>query len=303
MDIGSLLALTTQAPITGLREPRPGEAVRLPDITLQPQAMTVRSDSIAGVLGYNPTVTKTGADPTGFGHELLHTSTLSGITVTPSPGSFAVAATVDQKITFQVRSSTGPGGEIDIASDTDADITAGNYVRVADDLKPDMTDLNGRPPRTQFWAEDLTIMHERFHADEDVEFVRTAVIGAQTWLNAQTAASVAQVNGHLAGLPAKIKSDADAANPAPAYEERAYLNGVGLYQARSDAIRAKGAAGGYPAGPGPAAGGLSRGAKVGIGIAGGALIGAGLGAFGGGIGAAIGAGIGALVGLIGGLLV
>lgn len=50
--------------------------------------------------------------------------------------------------------------------------------------------------------------------------------------------------------------------------------------------------------------GLSRGAKIGIGIAGGALAGAGIGALlGGGIGAAIGAGVGALAGLIAGALI
>jgi hypothetical protein len=52
-----------------------------------------------------------------------------------------------------------------------------------------------------------------------------------------------------------------------------------------------------------AAGGLSRGAKILIGIGSGALVGAGIGALAGGlVGAAIGAGIGAVAGLIGGLL-
>ena len=50
-------------------------------------------------------------------------------------------------------------------------------------------------------------------------------------------------------------------------------------------------------------GGLSRGAKVGIGIGGGALAGAGIGALvGGPVGAAVGAGIGAVIGAIGGAL-
>ena len=56
-----------------------------------------------------------------------------------------------------------------------------------------------------------------------------------------------------------------------------------------------------PAGSAPATGGLSRGAKFGIGALGGALVGAGIGAFAGPIGALVGAGIGALVGGIGSL--
>lgn len=51
-----------------------------------------------------------------------------------------------------------------------------------------------------------------------------------------------------------------------------------------------------------AAGGLSRGTKILIGIAGGAALGAAIGLAGGPVGAAIGAGIGAVAGLIGGLL-
>lgn len=310
MDVGSLLALTQQGPIEGLREPQIGETVDLPGITLQPQAAMVRSDKIAGVLDYHPVINKTGTlDPGDFGAEILHPCALSGVTVTKTPQAYSVSATVEQLITYQVRSAVGPSGQVDIASETDPDIVAGNYVAVADDLKPDMA-KHGRPPRTNFWAEDITTIHEKFHADEDVEFVRTAVLGAQAWLNRQTAASVAGVNTHLAAVPARILSDATAANPAPGYEDRAYFDGAGLYQGRSNAIRAKGAAGGYAASPGPAAAsapaagtsGLSRGAKVGIGIGAGALAGAAIGAAGGLIGLAVGAGIGAVAGLIGGLL-
>jgi hypothetical protein len=306
MDIGSLLALTQQGPMEETREPQIGETIRLPDITLQQQAAMMRSDKIAGVLDYHPVINKSGVvDPGNFGQEVLRPCALSGVTVTKAPHAYAVAATVEQLITYQVRSSVGPTGEVDIASETDPDITAANYSDVADDLKPDMTQ-HGRPPRNKFWAEDLTIMHEQFHATEDVEFVRTAVLGAQTWLNRQTATSVAGVNTHLTAVPARITSDAQAANPAPGYEDRAYFDGSGLYQARSNAIRTKGAAGGYAASPGPAAapasGGLSRGKKVGIGIGAGLLAGAAIGAAGGLLGLAIGAGIGAVAGLIGGLL-
>ena len=47
---------------------------------------------------------------------------------------------------------TGPGGETNIASDSDAAITHSNYTQVANDLTPNMGDLGGRPPRSNFWS-------------------------------------------------------------------------------------------------------------------------------------------------------
>src|SRR5262249_681581 len=151
-----------------------------------------------------------------------------------------------------------------------------NYPTVVSDLTPDMTDLNGRPPRTTFWAEDLCIKHERFHADEDVVHGRAGVVAAQAWLNTKTASSVAQVNTLLGAVPGRVAATVSAAMSFPGREERAYGDGAPLYLARANAIKAKGDAGQYPGAPATAPAtapstGLSRGAKVGIGIASGAL--------------------------------
>jgi hypothetical protein len=302
----ALLARTvvSRAPV---REPRPGETVSLPNIVLA--AGVAQRDSITSALTYNGSISQGGSPPPPFGETKPYNLSLSGINVTHAGSRFNVAATVENPITFQVSS----GGNTDISSDTDSDITQGNYPTVVSDFTPDMSDLNGRPPRTEFWAEDLCIQHERFHANEDIMYNQQAVAASQTWLNSQSAGNVAAVQALLAQVPARVESSTQVAMAAPAREERAYSAGAPAYLARANAIKAKGDANGYPATPG-----LSRGAKVGIGLGAGILAGGGIGAAigagvgsgmpgigalaGAGIGAAIGAGVGAVTGLIAGLV-
>src|SRR5690606_34289375 len=126
--------------------------------------------------------------------------------ITPSPGAFAVSATYEHPITYQVRSGTGPSGQVDIASETDGDITVANYTRVASDLTPNMSDLNGRPPRTKFWAEDLTLRHELVHANDDQANGPGAMATVKSWLESQTATDEAGVRRHLAALPGRFAS-------------------------------------------------------------------------------------------------
>jgi len=279
-------------PTASIAEPRPGQTVRLPDIVIPAMAAIEQRDAIASTLSYNPSITQSGPPPSPFGATMPYTHALSGITVTPAARHYNVTATVDNPITFQVAG----GGDTDIASEADPNINQGNYAAVASDLAPDMTDLGGRPPRTHFWAQDLCIRHERFHATEDTTYGRSGVTLAQNWLNGQPAASVAQVHTLLGQVPGRVAATVSAAMAYPGREIRAYGDGAPLYQARATAIKTKGDARGY------ASGGLSRGAKTGIGVGGGALAGAGIGALAGGpIGAAIGAGIGALAGGIGSL--
>jgi hypothetical protein len=279
-----------------MREPAVGQTVTLPDIVALPTTSQPQQDAIAAVLGYAPSITQTGLLRSGFGVTRPYTHALSGISVTKTAVAYQVRATVDNPITFQVSGGT----HVDVTSDGDPDITQANYANVVSDLTPDTSDLDGRPPRNNFWASDLTVRHERFHADEDARYGREGVVAAQAWLNHQAAGSVAGVNALLAEVPGRVAADVGTAMAYPGSEERAYRDGAPLYLARANAIKAKGDAGAYAAGGRST--GLSRGSKVGIGVAGGALTGAGIGALvAGPPGAAIGAGAGALVGLIGGL--
>jgi hypothetical protein len=298
VDLASFLAQTIGITSAGsIREPQEGETVQLPDIVIPSTAAIEQTDAVASTLSYNPSIAQSGPPPSPFGATLPYTHALSGISVTLVAGTYNVTATIDNPITFQVSG----GGTTDISSDTDPDITQANYPTVASDLTPNMSDLNGRPPRTQFWAEDLCIRHERFHATEDVTYGRSGVTLAQNWLNTQVAASVAQVNTLLGQVPARVAATVSAAMAYPGRENRAYGDGAPLYLARANAIKTKGDAGGYGT-RGSAPAGMSRGAKTAIGVGGGAVVGAGIGALAGGpVGAAVGAGIGALVGGIGSL--
>lgn len=294
------------AAAAAIAEPEEGQTVSLPDVAVPAMATVTQRDAIGSTLSYNGSISQAGAAPAPFGETKPYTHALSGISVTRSAGNFVVKATVDNPITFQVAGGT----DTDISSETDPDITQANYSNVVSDLTPDMSDENGRPPRTQFWAQDLTIRHERFHAQEDFNFGRQGVGQAQTWLNAQTAANVGAVNAMVQQVPARVANTVATGMAFPGLEERAYGDGAPAYLARATAIKKKGDANGYapPGGAGPpgktgSKTGMSRGAKVGIGLGAGALTGAGIGALaGGGVGAAVGAGAGATVGLVAGLV-
>jgi len=112
-----------------------------------------------------------------------------------------------------------------------------------------MASDNGRPPRTQFWAQDLTERHERFHANERANtYGRPAFEFAQTWLGTQTAADDAGVTTLVNQVPDKMR-ESYATSYTPGKESRAYGDGAPSYRARADAVKTKGDGGGYPAPP------------------------------------------------------
>jgi hypothetical protein len=217
-----------------------GQTASLPDMVMPPSVDAQDTDAVAGALTYAPSITQSGT-VSPFGATSWATFNLTGISVTSNPGSFAVQATIQNPITFNVAS----GGRTDLPSENDLSINSANYQTAASDLTPNMSDLNGRPLRTQFWAEDLTIRHEHFHAAERQTFGGQGVTTAQAWLNTQSASSVGDVQSLLTQVPGRVIGVSQAAMPFPAKEERAYGDGAPLYKARADAIQAKGDRGGY----------------------------------------------------------
>jgi hypothetical protein len=134
--------------------------------------------------------------------------------------------------------------ETDIASATDPDITAANYPTVADDLKPNMSSSGGRPPRTKFWAKDLTEVHELFHANDVKRLGPGAATAAVSWLSKNTATDAAGVQALVDQMPARVVQTLAAGMGEPS-EVRAYGAGAAAYTARSDEIRKSGKAGKY----------------------------------------------------------
>jgi hypothetical protein len=243
------------------REPKEGETVLFPSHTLQSAALPGQSDSIAATFGYSGSITEVPAPakPGKFGDTLPFYGFASpGPTATPSNGTFTITGTINATITFWVDG----GGRRDIASDTDSDITQGNYPDVVRDLTPSPTAVNkggvtlfkNQPPRKGFWARDLTIEHERFHGREDVKFGKVGLDHARAWLNSQTAKDFDEVEGLLNGVTPIITKTVDTAMALPGRENRAYEYGAPAYQSRAQAIKTKGDAKGYvPKPPAPKA--------------------------------------------------
>jgi hypothetical protein len=169
-------------------------------------------------------------------------------------------------IRWQTRTGTGPSGQVDLPSDAAPGLTQANYPQAASDLTPNMSDLGGRPPRRQFWAQDLTERHELFHADERRRFGGQSVQNAQNWLNTQTVPNQAAVtvllgqawNNQVRAFLARVMAN-------PGKEQRAYADGAATYTARADAIRQRGAANQYPSGTGSGGGSGAGGSGGGAG--------------------------------------
>jgi len=242
-------AITATPTATG-EEGAEVEEVSLPDIVVPELAELDITDSVSSWMGYNGTITRGGIAPSGseFGVTGFGDVRLTGITVRHIRllGVFIVLATVEHRIKWETRTGTGPGGEVSIDSFLDSDLTSANYTNAADDLTPDMSDLNGRPPRNAFWAQDLTERHEKFHAEDAKSNGPAAVRAASAWLSAQTAADVPGVNALLASVPGRVVTSLVAAMAFPAVEERAYGDGAGAYGRRAWAIRKTGDLGLYP---------------------------------------------------------
>ena len=220
--------------------------ISLPDIEIPALAAVAKTDAVDPGFSYSGSIARGGAAPSGFGVTHSFDSKLTGVTTTLKKKVYKVKATLEHPIKWEVRSGTGPDGQVDIASETDADITDLNYPDVVSDLTPDMTDLNGRPPRNDFWAEDLTIRHEKVHAADDKKNGPGAMRVTSKWLSKQTAASVADVTTLLGEIPDRFAAALLAALSTEAGEKHAYGDGAPSYKRRAKAIKKRGDAGKYP---------------------------------------------------------
>jgi hypothetical protein len=223
--------------------PAEGTVVSLPDVIVPELALVQVCDAITGAISYKGLVEATATPgPTQFGICNFGDVRLTGQTVTYEKSAYKVAGTFENHITWGVHPTTD--NETDISSATDADITKTNYPKVADDLTPNVGSSGGRPPRSKFWAKDLTEIHEKFHAEDVKGQGPAAATAAVAWLNAQTAGTVIGVAAVTSQLPARVVQTLIAGMGEPA-EVRAYGGGAAAYTARAADIRKRGAAGEY----------------------------------------------------------
>jgi hypothetical protein len=221
-----------------------GEDVDLPvmESSYPPDGEADRA--ISSNLTYSPSVTVSPDQPkakTDFGFTWgNHISTAPGGKIHPTPKTFEVTQTYENAIVIKVYSDKGPHDQVNIESELDSDITKANLAKVAADLAPSAA---GVPPRTRFWARDLTLIHEQFHATDGQTYCKAELASAQTTLNAQTAASMDDVKALLRPIPDQLVKGREKGMVGG--EERAYKAGTAAYKDRADKIKANGAAGKY----------------------------------------------------------
>jgi len=204
-------------------------------------------DAITGAVTHTGSISKGGVTLGGglFGKTEASIRFVT-LDYTHSGSTYNVTGSVTQDIKWATEASTGPGGQVDIVSDADNDLNATNYPTAASDLMPNMGDLGGRPPRTQFWAKDLTERHEKYHATDYRDAGNSAVSGANTWIGGQTANNETELLAVARTYMSRTISSWQSSMAAPASEQRAYGDGAGLYKSRSEAIKKKGDDGKYP---------------------------------------------------------
>lgn len=222
-----------------------GETHAVPDIGVL--EFETDDDVVGGSIAFTGTSGRGGTVAAGdFGTTSTTYPALTNVTITKGTGAFTVSADFAMKVQWQVLVGTGPSAQVNIASDSDPALTKTNYPTAASDLTPNMSNTGGKPPRTKFWAQDLTEVHEKFHADERIKYGKLGVTEAVRWLTSQTASDEAGVRMLLSQTRDKILAYVRSKMVNPGKEERAYADGAPKYKARADAIKKKGDAGGYP---------------------------------------------------------
>ena len=166
-----------------------------------------------------------------------------------------------ETLSLDVPVGVASGGRTNVPGASDPVVTSSTWRLVASDLTPGGGTPN-RSPRTTYWAEDLTWIHERFHFREFNTFLRAsfgsfettiegsgyteAVSGASDTETAARGRKAADLRTRLLAAWNQAKT-----NMSPAMEDRAYDDGAHLYQGRADAVRARARAEGWAGGGGP----------------------------------------------------
>jgi len=231
-------------PVASAREFADGETAELP-VFFSSYPENADADSISATLTYSPSVAVSPDEPKSkddFGFTWGNHVRTSGGRIHKEPGRFEVEVTYENPIVIKVYKDTGPHDQTNIESENDPDIESGNFAKVASDLTPGK---DNRPPRTKFWARDLTLAHEQFHAKDGQKFCKDAVAAEQAALNKQTASTKNDVNDLLKLIPDRIIAARAKGMEKPASEDRAYADGAPAYKGRADKISAMGKAGKY----------------------------------------------------------
>jgi hypothetical protein len=160
-----------------------------------------------------------------------------------SPRRLAAGSRYDVRARIACRYTwdTNAQGHKNISGPRDSDVTADSWSQIVYDLTPPAT-TPARPPRVEYWAQDMTIKHEKFHIQDWVGSFRTYRPTAEAWLNTQSASSVQEArnktNDAISLMTTNVNNYMGSGDSSPA-EARAYTDGVSSYQERADAVEAR----------------------------------------------------------------
>jgi hypothetical protein len=79
------------------------------------------------------------------------------------------------------------GGNTDISTGDEADITADNYKAIAEDLTPKLKEKSWVAKRDKYWSNAISSRHEKFHSTDDRDWAKgDGKRHIQSYLNKQT---------------------------------------------------------------------------------------------------------------------
>jgi hypothetical protein len=156
---------------------------------------------------------------------------------------------IKARIFVQAKWDTQSRGRTDIAGASDPDVKKTTWKAIVKDLKPDAT---GRPTRSKYWAKDITEVHEKFHAKDDINRALIYLPVVSAWLSTNQIVLPPPgflrypfVNGQVKGLLEVVRSKVEADGWAyydkagGAGESRAYADGKPHYTKRVTDIKTR----------------------------------------------------------------
>ena len=208
--------------------------------------MNEKSDPVLGSLGFGSKVTRGGVkvSKTAFGTENVKYS-VDNISWSVKKGIVFIKA----RIYVHAKWDTQSLGKTDISGASDPDVKKTTWKKIVKKLKPDAT---GRPKRKKYWAKDITEIHEKFHAKDDIGRARLYTPLAMIWLSSRQVIVPPtgflrnpliknQVDGLLEIVRSKVEADGWAYydKASGAGENRAYADGKPHYTKRVIDIKAR----------------------------------------------------------------
>jgi hypothetical protein len=205
-----------------------------------------KSDPVLGLLGFGSKVTRGGVkvSKTAFGTENVKYS-VDNIGWSVKKGFVFVKA----RIYVHAKWDTQSLGKTDISGASDPDVKKSTWKKIVKDLKPD---ASGRPRRKKYWAKDITEIHEKFHAKDDIGRALLYSPLAMAWLSTRqvivpptgflrSPLMYGQVRGLLETVRSKVEADGWAYydKAGGAGENRAYADGKPHYTKRVNDIKAR----------------------------------------------------------------